>query len=158
AGMKGEEEKVGPRTAIEEIIAGVWSDVLMLQAVGVEENFFDLGGHSLLATQVISRVRAGLGVELPLRVLFESPTVAGLAAAVERELGGGGWKEAPGIERVSRAQTIPVSFAQQRMWFMQQLKPDSAAYNIPCTLRLSGPLDVAVLEQSLREIVRRHES
>ena len=143
-------------TPVEEVVAGIWSEVLGVGRVGVRDNFFELGGHSLLATQVVSRLRAALGVELALRVLFETPTVAGVAAAVQQELAAGR-EPAPPIVRVSREDELPLSFAQQRLWFLQQLEPNSPAYNIPLTIRLSGRLDVNALERSLTEVVRRHE-
>jgi len=152
------EESEGPRTAIEEIVAGIWREVLRLERVGMEQNFFELGGHSLLATQVISRVRDALDVEMPLRVLFESPTVGRLAEVAERERQAGRRVEAPPIVRVSRDQELPLSFAQQRLWFMQQLEPESAAYNIPEAVRLLGELEINALGQSLGEVVRRHEA
>ena len=148
----------GGRTPIEEIVAGVWAEVLKAEAVGVADNFFELGGHSLLATQVVSRVREVLGVEVALRVVFESPTVAGMAEAVERERRAGHRADAPPIVAVNREQELPLSFAQQRLWFIQQLEPDNPAYNAPVALRLTGPLNHSALEQSLSEIVRRHEA
>ncbi|MET0648994.1 MAG: amino acid adenylation domain-containing protein, partial [Pyrinomonadaceae bacterium] len=152
-----ESSYVAPRTPVEEALAGVWAEVLKVGRVGVDENFFDLGGHSLLATQVVSRVRKALRVELPLRSLFESPTVAGLALSVEHELQSGEASAPPEIERVPRGGPLPLSFAQQRLWFLDQLDPGSALYNVPTVLRLAGPLDVAAFEKSLGEVVRRHE-
>src|SRR5581483_12413434 len=105
--------------------------------VGVEANFFELGGHSLLATQVVSRLREVLAVEVPLRVLFEQPTVRGLAAVVQQQQTGAS-VVAPPIERVNREDELALSFAQQRLWFIHQLEPESAAYNIPLAVRLSG--------------------
>lgn len=145
------------RSAMQEIVAGVWADVLKLERVGVSDNFFELGGHSLLATQVVSRIREALAVELPLRALFESPTVAGLADHVERERLAGSGPEAPPIRPVARNQELPLSFSQQRLWFIHQLEPDSPAYNLPYAVRLQGPLDIPVLMQCLEEVERRHE-
>ncbi len=153
ATMESEE----PRTPVEEIVAGIWCEVLRLERVGVEENFFELGGHSLVVTQVVSRIREALGVEVALRALFETPTVAGLAETVERERGTGKGVNAPPIVTVSRDRELPLSYAQQRLWFMQQLEPDSSIYNVPMAVRLEGILDVAALRQSLAEIARRHE-
>jgi acyl carrier protein len=156
--MEKEAKGEGLRTPVEEIMAGIWSEVLNVVSVGMESNFFELGGHSLLATQVMSRIREAFEVEVPLRELFETPTVAGLAKAVGREMGSGKRVEAPPIVRVGREEELPLSFAQQRLWFIQRLEPESAAYNIPIALRLQGALDVAALRQSLGEIVRRHEA
>src|SRR5581483_9471138 len=147
---------VGPRTAVEEIVGGIIAEVLRLERVGVEDNFFELGGHSLLATQVVSRMRKLLGVEVPLRSLFTNPTVAALAREAEQRQRGGA-SAAEAIERVGREQELPLSYAQQRLWFIDQLEPGSAAYNIPSAVRLRGRLDEAALRRSLNEIVRRHE-
>jgi len=150
-------ESVLPRTAVEELLASIWAGVLRLEGVGVEENFFELGGHSLLATQVMSRVREVFGVEVPLRSLFEQPTVAGLAGKIEAALRGERGVAAPPLERVSRERALPLSFAQQRLWFLDQLEPGSAFYNVPTAVRLQGQLNIEALERTLTEIVRRHE-
>src|SRR6266404_3143565 len=149
----GEREEL--RTPIDEIIAGIWAEVLRLKQVGLHDNFFELGGHSLLATQVISRVREALRVEMPIRLFFERPTIAGLAEAVQR--GAGLQLQPPPIMPVTRDAALPLSYAQRRLWLIQQLEPDSAAYNVPSALRLEGPLDLASLKQSFTEIVARHE-
>ncbi|HLL48839.1 MAG TPA: amino acid adenylation domain-containing protein, partial [Longimicrobiaceae bacterium] len=132
-------EYVAPRTAAEEVLAGIWGEVLGVERVGVEEDFFGLGGHSLLATQVVSRARQVFGVEVPLRALFEAPTVAALAGRVEELRGSGAVTAAP-IERVSRTGPLPPSFAQQRLWVVDRIEPGSAAYNMPFALRLRGTL------------------
>jgi len=150
-------ESVLPRTAVEELLASIWAGVLRVQRVGITENFFALGGHSLLATQVMSRVREVFGVEVPLRSLFEQPTVAGLAGKIEAALRGERGVVAPPLERVSRELALPLSFAQQRLWFLDQLEPESAFYNLHNAVRFQGELQVKVLEQTLTEIVRRHE-
>ena len=144
----------GPRTEVEEVLCGIWAEVLGLERVGIHDNFFDLGGHSLLATQVIARVRDVFQTELPLQRIFERPTVAGLVAALEREKGAA---IIPAIARVPRTGEIPLSFSQQRLWFLEQLSPGNTAYHIPLAVRLEGDLDVTALEQSLNEVVRRHE-
>jgi amino acid adenylation domain-containing protein len=149
---------VAPRTPTEEVVAGIWADVLRLERVGVEESFFDLGGHSLLATRMVSRVRGSLGVELPLRAVFEAPTVAGLAARVDGLLREGAGLEGPPLVPVPRDRPLPLSFAQQRLWFLDRLDPGSPAYNMPFPLRLAGALDVAVLRQAIARVVRRHEA
>src|SRR5437868_3123363 len=155
---RGEREYEGPRNAVEEIVSGIWSEVLKVEKVGIHDNFFELGGHSLLATQVVSRVRSALGVEVRLRALFTEQTVAGFAAEVEQERSKGGEGVAAAIERAGREGEMPLSYAQQRMWFIDQLEPGSAAYNIPCAVRLSGRLDEEALRRSLNEIVMRHEA
>ena len=148
---------VPPRTPAEEVLAKIWAEVLGLERVGVHDNFFKLGGHSLLATQVISRVRQALRKELPLHCLFETPTVAGLAESVGARNGGEA-APAPAIERVPREGELPLSFAQQRLWFFHQLEPDSVAYNIPGSARLVGPLNLPAFDDALGEVVRRHET
>ncbi|HEV2733811.1 MAG TPA: amino acid adenylation domain-containing protein, partial [Longimicrobiaceae bacterium] len=155
----GSAEHVAPRTPTEEILAGIWADVLHRERVGVTEDFFALGGHSLLATQVVSRALAALGVEVPLRALFEAPTVAGLAVRADALLREGAGMQAPPIVPTPRdGSPLPLSFAQQRLWFIDQLEPGSAAYNMPFSLRLRGALDVGALEGALAELVRRHEA
>ena len=124
----------------------------------VHDNFFDLGGHSLLATQVMSRIREGLQVEIPLRVLFERPTVAELATRIEESYGQDRRLSAPPMVAVLRDKHLPLSFSQQRLWFLDQYEPNSSVYNVPGALRLRGSLDIGALEQSLNEIIRRHES
>ncbi|MFL5653190.1 MAG: amino acid adenylation domain-containing protein, partial [Ktedonobacteraceae bacterium] len=149
---------VAPRSLVEEVLVGIWQDILKVKQVGIHDNFSNLGGHSLLATQLISRVRSMLQVEIPVRGLFEAPTVAGLAKYVEEGLRSERGAKAPPLVPVSRGQALPLSFAQQRLWFLDQLEPGSSAYNIPHAARLSGKLDARALEQSIQEIVRRHEN
>ena len=141
------EASVLPRTAVEELLASIWAGVLRVEGVGITENFFELGGHSLLATQVMSRVREVFGVEVPLRSLFEQPTVAGLAGKIEAALRGERGLMAPPLARVSRERELPLSFAQQRLWFLDQLEPGSAFYNVPTAVRLQGQLHVEALER-----------
>jgi amino acid adenylation domain-containing protein len=147
-----------PRTPVEEVLAGIWIKVLDVKQVGIEQNFFALGGHSLLATQVISQIREAFQVELPLRSLFESPTLFELAQRVEAALREGQQLAALPIERVTREENLPLSFAQQRLWFLDQLQPGSSAYNLSRAVRLQGQLNLAALEQSFNEIIRRHEA
>ncbi|MCP4659651.1 MAG: non-ribosomal peptide synthetase, partial [bacterium] len=151
------EARTEPRSPIEEALAAIWEEVLELGGVGVHDDFFELGGHSLLATRVVSRVRRELSVDLPLRTLFERPTVAGLAgevtAALRREEG----LEAPPIRPAVRRGHPPASFAQQRLWILDRLEPGSALYNIPSVLRLKGRLELTALTLALGEILRRHE-
>ncbi|HVR97061.1 MAG TPA: amino acid adenylation domain-containing protein, partial [Thermoanaerobaculia bacterium] len=147
------EDYVPPSDPVEEAIAGIWSEVLGLGRIGVRDDFFALGGHSLLATQVVSRIRAVLGVELPLRRLFGARTLAELARAVREDRRG---LQAP-IVPVPREGDLPLSFAQQRLWFLDQLEPGSPAYNLPLAVRLTGELPAGLLERIFAEVVRRHE-
>ncbi len=152
---------LAPRTPVEEVLAGIWAELLGVERVGADDHFFDLGGHSLLATQVMSRLRGAFGVEMPLRDLFEAPVLADLAARVEAALRAGAHQRAPPLVPVApalREAPLPLSFAQQRLWFIDQLEPGSPLYNMPVALRVEGPLDAAVLALCLGEIVRRHEA
>jgi amino acid adenylation domain-containing protein len=149
---------VAPRTPQEEVMAGIWAGVLGVERVGVHDDFFELGGHSLLATQVISRVREAFRVEVALRRVFESPTVSGLVEEVEAARRQECREEMPPLERVSREGEPPLSFAQQRLWFIDQLEPGSPAYNISLGVRFEGSLDVASLKRAISEVVRRHEA
>ncbi|HEX8191249.1 MAG TPA: amino acid adenylation domain-containing protein, partial [Pyrinomonadaceae bacterium] len=150
---------VAARTATEEIISGIFAHLLRLPSVSVADNFFELGGHSLLATQVVSWIRDSLGVEIALRRLFESPTVAGLAEAVEGERRERRGVKGVALRRVGRGADgmMPLSYAQQRLWFLDQLEPGNTTFNIPVALRLEGALDLAALERTFSEVVRRHE-
>ncbi|MET0647983.1 MAG: amino acid adenylation domain-containing protein [Pyrinomonadaceae bacterium] len=150
--------RVAPRTPAEEVLAGLWAQLLNVERVGVEDNFFELGGDSLLATQLVTRLRNVFEVELPLRCVFESPTVAGLAEQVERHARDGRSAPAEPLARAPRDQSLPLSFAQQRLWLLDQLFPGHAFYNATTAVRLRGDLDRGALEQSIAEIVRRHES
>ncbi|HEX2094090.1 MAG TPA: condensation domain-containing protein, partial [Longimicrobiaceae bacterium] len=152
-----DETYLAPRNGTEELLCGIWAEVLGRERVGVEENFFELGGHSLLATQVVSRARQAFGAEVPLRALFEAPTVAALA---ERLQGASGAERSAAWRIPLRRGEgpAPLSFAQQRLWFIHQLDPQSSAYNMPNPLRLRGRLDVVALRRSLTEVVRRHEA
>jgi amino acid adenylation domain-containing protein len=147
-----------PETAVEQLLAAIWEDLLGVSPVGLHDSFFDLGGHSLLATQVISRVREALHLDLPVRHLFDGPTVGELAQAVEAARAGGSAAQAPPIVPVPRNRDLPLSFGQQRLWFLQQLDPGSHAYNTPFALRLSGRLDTGALAWTLEQVVRRHET
>ena len=147
------ENQVAPRTPQEEILCAIFADVLALDRVGAEDDFFALGGHSLLATRLVSQVRASFGVELPLRALFEAPTVRMLAQHVSKA----GKVRAP-LVRQPRPEHIPLSYAQQRLWFIDQLEGSSAEYNMPQALRLRGQLNVPALQKAIDTIVERHES
>ncbi|MEH1899097.1 MAG: amino acid adenylation domain-containing protein [Nostoc sp.] len=148
---------VAPRTPTEEILAGIWQDVLGLEQVGIYDNFFDLGGHSLLATQVIALTRKAFGIELPLLSLFESPAIAPLAQKIatasqpdRQELS---LKPLP-----SQDEPIPISLTQLELWFFDQFYPGNSIYNLPLVYRITGALNEKALEESLKEIVRRHET
>ncbi|MCA1681619.1 MAG: amino acid adenylation domain-containing protein, partial [Actinobacteria bacterium] len=140
------------------VLADIWAAVLGAQRVGVEDNFFELGGDSILSIQVISRVRAALGVEVSLRSLFMSPTVAGLAGVIAAAIDAGGSALVSVIPVASREGALPLSFAQQRLWFLNEFEPDSSEYITPSALRLRGELDVAALSRALSGLVARHES
>ncbi|WP_416212277.1 non-ribosomal peptide synthase/polyketide synthase [Nostoc sp. DedSLP03] len=151
------EKYVAPRTPIEEMLALLWAQILKVEQVGIYDNFFELGGHSLLATQLVSRIRSSFKLELPLRELFARATVAELAQSVEQLQQQDIELAAPPILKRAEDAEIPLSFAQQRLWFLDQLEPNSASYNIPFGLRLVGTLNIAALKQSLIEIIHRHE-
>ena len=152
-----------PRNDAERILAAIWADVLKLEQIGVLDSFFELGGHSLRAMQVISRVREHFGLELPLRILFEHPTVAELAAALAGFEKTDANSSAAIItsdadrDAADRARMVPVSFAQQRLWFLSRLEPDGAAYNMSSPLRVRGPLHEASLRQTFNLLLARHE-
>nr|QEO74214.1 condensation domain-containing protein [uncultured bacterium] len=151
-------EYVAPRTETEQQLVAIWAEVLNLAAekIGVEDNFFELGGHSLLATQLISKIRTQMDVDLPLKALFERSSVAQLAEAVASAQ-----KSAiPAIRPIDRAQfeRLPLSFAQERLWFINQLEPESAGYNVPGAIVINGELDVDALDEAFNRIIERHES
>ena len=146
---------IPPRTVTEEIVAGIWAEVLNLPQISIDDNFFELGGHSLLATRVNSQIKQAFAVELPLRSHFEKPTITELALCIETA---SRKAVAPPIKPVPRQGNLPLSFAQQRLWFLCQLEPDSPYYNIPAAVRLTGSLNIDALQQSLNDILRRHET
>ncbi|WP_107982793.1 non-ribosomal peptide synthetase [Rhodococcus sp. OK519] len=141
-------------TPLEEIVAGVFADVLGAERVGLDDDFFELGGNSLVATQLVARLGAALDTQVPVRVVFEDSTVAGVVAAVTPLVGQGG---RPALAARPRPAHVPLSLAQQRMWTLNQVDPASAAYNIPVAVRLSGALDVAVLRTAVADVIARHE-
>jgi amino acid adenylation domain-containing protein len=145
-------------TPVEELLVHLWSEVLGVEHVGVTDNFFELGGHSLLATQVVSRVRKEFAVELPVRSLFESPTIAGFALQIERALRPEGHLTEEPIKPRRHKEHPPLSFAQQRLWFFQHFQPNSTLYHIPAAAQLFGPLNIAALEESFNEVIARHEA
>ncbi|HEX2269341.1 MAG TPA: amino acid adenylation domain-containing protein, partial [Pyrinomonadaceae bacterium] len=147
-----------PRTLVEETLCGIWEGVLGRDLIGADDHFFELGGHSLLATQVVARVKEALGVELPLARLFQTPVLSELAQFIEQHLRPDAERAEPPLQPVSRERPLPLSFAQQRLWFLDQLEPGNPLYNTPGALRLLGQLDITALERALSEIVRRHET
>ncbi|WP_308583944.1 non-ribosomal peptide synthase/polyketide synthase [uncultured Pseudomonas sp.] len=148
---------VAPVGAIEQQVAAIWADILGVVQVGRTDHFFELGGHSLLAMQVASRLRQVLALEVPLRMLFEQPRLQGFVAAL-LALEGAGGVSAPVLVPVARDRQLPLSYAQERQWFLWQLDPESAAYHVPSALRLKGRLDLAALQRSFDCLVARHES
>jgi len=154
-------EFLAPRSPTEQVLADIWGEILHVKDVGVHDNFFELGGHSLLATQLVSRVQALFRVVLPLRQVFERPTIATLAEVIAQAQAGGWQQQTRGGQGLTKAVgegPLPLSFAQERMWFLYQLSPTGAAYNIPASVRLHGPLNREALRWSVAELVRRHDS
>ncbi|HEY4703726.1 MAG TPA: condensation domain-containing protein, partial [Streptosporangiaceae bacterium] len=149
---------VAPRTPTEEALSQIWGEVLKLDRVGAEDDFFELGGHSLLATRVVALVRERLSLELPVRALFEAPTVEGLSRRLEALRRAGTGLTVPALASGARPEVLPLSYAQERLWFLEQMGLVGAAYNVPLPLRLEGRLDVEALRASLAALVARHES
>jgi acyl carrier protein len=146
-----------PDSPLEELLADIWTQVLGVEKIGVNDDFFASGGHSLLATQVVARMRSALNVNVPLPRIFETPTIGALAKFIEQQLQGTAEKAAA-IMRVPRHEPLVLSYTQRRLWFIDQLEPDGTSYNLPAAVRIEGPLDGAALEKGLNEIVLRHEA
>ncbi|MGI9290684.1 MAG: non-ribosomal peptide synthase/polyketide synthase [Gammaproteobacteria bacterium] len=146
---------VPPRNPTEEALVEIWAEVLGIPQAGIHDDFFDLGGHSLLATQLISRVRDTLDADLELITLFNQPTPAGLAAEV---IASSGQPKLDSIKPCDRNQPLPLSFAQQRLWFLDQLEPGNPVYNIPWAMRLDGPLNMQALQSAINDLIQRHET
>jgi amino acid adenylation domain-containing protein/non-ribosomal peptide synthase protein (TIGR01720 family) len=149
-------QDVAPRTAVEELLCGIWQRVLRVEQVGIDDNFFDRGGHSLLAMQVIAQVREVFGVDVPLRRVFDFPTIAGFAEPFDTARQSGACVAASPLPRITQRDGLPASHEQQQLWVIDQLEPGGAAYNIPVGLRLRGALEADALERALREVTDRH--
>jgi amino acid adenylation domain-containing protein len=161
---------VAPSNEIERRVAEVWQSVLGLQAIGADDDFWELGGHSLLATQVVSRLKERFRIALPLRALFDMPTIEKLGEEIVRlqvearisETSSGSSATSPmqttAIRKVDRKEKLALSYGQERLWFINQFEPENVSYNIPAAVRIQGPLDLQLLERTLLEIMRRHES
>jgi amino acid adenylation domain-containing protein len=148
-----------PATPTEELLASIWSQLLPVNRahdISRHDNFFELGGHSLLATRLLSRIRTLLQVEIPLRLIFEKPVLSSLASHIDKQLGHGSHLLPP-IRRRVTTEPLPLSFAQQRLWFLEQLDPDNHAYRIPAAIRLQGKVSQKALGRSLEKVIRRHE-
>ncbi len=148
---------IAPDTPIQEILTGIWGKILNLSQVSIEDNFFELGGHSLLGTQVISQVRNTFKVEIPLGELFAAPTIAQLSRLIEKAIASKANLDSLPLKPVARNSNLPLSFAQQRLWLLQQLEPDSAAYNGSNALLIDGNINLEALTTSINEIIKRHE-
>jgi amino acid adenylation domain-containing protein len=155
---ESEAEVARARNPVEELLLSIWGEVLGVKHLGVNDNFFDLGGHSLVATQVISRISETFRIELPFRAFFDAPTIEALALYVDDALRSQHAIQAPPLVAVDRECELPLSFAQQRLWFLDQLEPMSNAYNIPLVVRLRGPFVPEVFKTAVEEVMRRHES
>ncbi|SFY16281.1 amino acid adenylation domain-containing protein [Pseudomonas sp. NFACC49-2] len=154
-----QQQCVAPRTPTEKVLAALWQEILGLDEVGVHDDFFAIGGHSLLATQVLSRIRRRLNVNLPLRTLFERGTLEQLAAAVDQQLAVQAEPDGEAdMALAPRNQPLPLSYSQQRLWFLDRFEGPSAAYNMTTTVRLRGVLDIAALQAALQCVLERHES
>lgn len=151
-------ERPLPQTPEQAQIAAIWCEVLNLEQIGIHDNFFALGGHSLLATQIVSRIRDAFQIELPIYTLFESPTVAELAKIVAEQRANVAVESPLPLVPQPVSAHPPLSFSQERMWFLYRLNPQSTAYNIPAALRLTGPLATEALTWSLKQVFNRHES
>ncbi|HSF31479.1 MAG TPA: condensation domain-containing protein [Candidatus Tectomicrobia bacterium] len=149
---------IPPRTLLEEVLTGLWAQVLELERMGIHDNFFELGGDSLLATQLLSRVQGVLHIRVSFRSFFEMPTVVGLASSIEMAMQGKPGQQPSAIEPVVREHALVASIAQEQMWVIDQLLPGMPFFNVPYALRLTGECDSAILQQGCDEIIRRHEA
>ena len=152
------DEYIAPQTSLEQELCSIWKDVLKIDKIGIYDNFFKLGGHSLLATQVISRIRNVYNIDIPLRALFEHPTIESLSQTVHSLKKENILSSLPPLIPMERNGPLPLSFAQQRLWFLDQLLPEMALYNIPSALKLTGNLNTNALESAINYLIQRHES
>jgi len=149
---------VAPTNETQQRVAVIWQQLLGIERIGIDDNFLELGGHSLLATQVVSRLRKSFGVEVSLRSMLETPTIAGMAEGIEAAQQAAAGLKIPPLLPVPRDRQLPLSFAQQRLWFLHRLEPDNPVYNLSTAFRLTGQLKISAVRWSLDEVVRRHES
>ncbi|MEM9494354.1 MAG: condensation domain-containing protein, partial [Myxococcota bacterium] len=154
--LAAQRQYLAPRTELERQLAGYWSELLSAESIGVHDDFFALGGHSLLATQLISRLHKDLAVAIPLQALFEHPTIDQLTTYLDKHLANHGLSSDP-IAVIPRDRPLPLSFAQQRLWFIDQFQGGGTAYSVPIAVAIHGELDRTILHQSLQQIVQRHE-
>ena len=152
------QELIAPRSEIEELVVQVWKDILKVENIGVHDSFFELGGHSLLATQIIARLSDAFNREIPLKNLFDAPTIAGLAETLENIIGEGNVPNLPPIVPVRREGALPLSVNQEHLWRLDHLIPGTHFFNMPYVYQLTGDLNVDALHKALKEIVRRHEA
>ena len=155
--LRAREVSAAPLTMIEQLLANIWAEVLHAERIGIHDDFFELGGHSLLAMQVTSRIREAFGIDLPVRQLFEHRTIENLARNVDAALKQTGPEQMPPLVPGERQGEMPLSFAQQRLWFLYQFESDLSLYNVPIVLRLTGELREEALTWAVNEIPRRHE-
>ncbi|MGZ4123463.1 MAG: condensation domain-containing protein, partial [Tumebacillaceae bacterium] len=156
--MATSREYVAPTTPTEQLLAGLWEELLSVEQISVHDSFFELGGHSLLATRVVSQIRKSFAVEIPVRALFEHATISELAVLIDRELHTNPGAQAPSILPEDRKRDIPLSFAQERLFVLDQMLSNKTVYNMPFAVRMRGALEVSALESALQEIISRHES
>ncbi|RYE40003.1 MAG: amino acid adenylation domain-containing protein, partial [Hyphomicrobiales bacterium] len=152
--IESDTEYVAPRTQAETLLAGIWAEVLKVEQVGIHDNFFALGGHSLLAMRLVSRIRSELAIDLPLATVFDTPTLAHLASQVDMSMPASALQAIPVADRDI---WLPLSFTQQRMWFLHNLEPTLTTYHVPLTMRISGALDIDALQRAYGEVISRHE-
>ncbi|MBN2442195.1 MAG: amino acid adenylation domain-containing protein [Spirochaetales bacterium] len=148
---------IHPRTEVEESLASIFKDVLNIDRIGITQNFFDSGGHSLSATQVITRINKTYSIKLPIRIIFEAPTIEGLSRQIEHRLRSGEHNDIPVMKPVSQKDRIPLSYSQQRLWFLYQFDKDDVSYNISTALKIKGTLDITSLKKAVNTIISRHE-